>query len=524
MIDPTMFKNRKKLLTIGLFALLSFNLQARELSPVIQVQNGELQGYREQGQLKFQGIPYAEPPISERRWQEPVPKRQWGGKYYAGHLGNSCATNSTLGGFSKLSDSEDCLYLNVYVPDDSSAQPLKYNYPVLFVIPGGGLQTGSGDEYDASYFTQKGIIVVTMNFRLGPFGFFYNPSLETSRATPVNLGLMDQQLALKWINQNIHAFGGDPKNITIFGESAGGQSVAAHIISPLSKGLFQRAISASGPYHTDTKDLNDAKKVTQTIAKSLGCYGTPQQISTCLKSKPTEAFLSTEFAPLFSDGFYLDQTTLFHPYAVAFEKNQFNKVDLISGYNQDEGTLFAGVFENEKGTKLDWQDYEQILGIFYGKNARQDIFANTIYPANTDYTKQLAVDLGKYKFICPIMRFNNVASSKIPTYGYEFADHTIPLYIQPMSLPHGAYHTSELMYLFKDFHGATGHVQQLTPTQKQLSEKMLSYFSNFIKTGNPNAKGLTEWSRYNAKSQSSIQFQPSGAQRISNLNQKWNCR
>ena len=519
----SILKNRKKRLMLGLFMALSLNVQARDLSPVIQVQNGELQGHREDGQLKFQGIPYAEAPISERRWQEPVPKRQWGGKYYAGHLANSCATNSTLGGFSKLSDSEDCLYLNVYVPDDASAQPFKHNYPVLFVIPGGGLQTGSGDEYDASYFTQKGIIVVTMNFRLGPFGFFYNPSLDMSQTTPVNLGLMDQQLALKWINQNIHAFGGDAKNISIFGESAGGQSVAAHIVSPLSKGLFQRAISASGPYHADKKDLNDAKRVTNTVAKALGCQGTAQQMSACLKSKPTEAFLSPEFAPLFNDGFYLDQTTLFYPYDVALANNQFNKVDLISGFNQDEGTLFAGVFENEKGAKLERQDYEQVLGIFYGKDAAKDIFAKTKYAANTDYTQQLALDLGKHKFVCPIMKFNNAASRKMPTYGYEFADRSIPLYIQPMSLPHGAYHTSELMYLFKGFHGATGSVQTLTPTQKQLSHTMLSYLSNFIKTGNPNTKGLTEWPRYEAKKQMTIQFQPQGAQQISNLNQRWNC-
>ena len=515
-------RNLKNLIIISCLVGLNFNLSARELSPIVKVQNGELQGYKENGRFNFQGIPFAEAPISERRWQIPIPKRKWEGVYYAGHLANSCATNSTLGGFSKLSDSEDCLYLNVYVPDNLSENPFNKQYPVLFVIPGGGLQTGSGDEYDASYFTKRGIIVVTSNFRLGPFGFFYDPNLDNEKTTPVNLGLMDQQLALKWINNNIQAFGGDPKNISLFGESAGGQSIVAHITSPLSKGLFQRAISASGPYHADEKNINEAKQVTYDIAKALDCHGTPEQISACLKSKPTEVFLDPKFAPFFTDGFYLDNTTLPYSYKEALEKNKFNKVDLISGYNQDEGTLFAGVFENEKGSKLDRQDYEQILLIFYGKNASKDIFTKTKYSENTDYTQQLANDLGKYKFICPIIKFNSLISTKMPIYSYEFADTTIPLYVKPMSLPHGAYHTSELMYLFKDFHGATGQVQKLTSAQKKLSNTMLDYFSNFIKTGNPNAKGLTEWSQFN-NNQNSIQFDPLGVKKISGLNKKWNC-
>lgn len=508
---------------IGLFFLtLSQGVLANNLSAIIETQNGRIQGYEKKDFTSFQGIPYAEAPIGDRRWEPPVNKRKWSDVYIAGKFGNTCATASSLGGFSKISDSEDCLYLNVYVPKQATNQSKKKS-PVLFWIPGGGLQTGSGDEYDPTYFTNRGIVVVTINYRVGPFGFFYKPAPNTEKSAPVNLGLMDQQAALKWVNQNIERFGGDAKNITVSGESAGGQSVLANVFSPLSKNLFQKSIALSGSYYTDVKSLDDAKNKTALIAKKLNCHGNDKQLSACLKSKPTELFLTSEMGALFNDGFYVDNYTLTNPFFESIKNNEINVKSMINGFNTDEGTFFAGVMELGKGSKLNRDDYIKSLANLYGKNAKKEVIEKTNSQVSVDATRALAEDLGKYKFVCPSIRFNNALSQKIPLFGFEFGDKTAPQYIKSTSIAYGAHHTSELAYIFKDFYGASGKLNPLTPEQKKLSDTMLSYWSNFIYSDSPNNSQLVDWKAYSPTKKSILLFAEGKATLKQNIDKEWSC-
>ncbi|MCU4336401.1 carboxylesterase/lipase family protein [Acinetobacter dispersus] len=511
-----------KLSVCTLFTLSITATHAYELSDIVDTSSGQIQGVAESNLVRFQGIPYAEAPIGARRWEAPVEKRKLDAVYYAGNLANTCATTTNLGGFSKISDSEDCLYLNVYVPKNVSLDK-NQKAPVLFWIPGGGLQTGSANEYDPQYFIDKGIIVVTINYRLGPFGFFYNPSTTNKDAAFINLGLMDQQAALKWVNKNIESFGGDAKNITIFGESAGGQSVLANIFSPLSKNLFQKAIAASGSYHADLKNVADAKQVTHTIAQKLNCVGDAAAVSACLKSKPTEQFLTPDISSLFNDGFFIDNTTLNKSFYQSIESNEFNVSSMINGFNTDEGSFFAGVIENSLGRKMNYDDYVGSLTGLYGKNTQKHIIKNKKPNTSTDYTQAFSEDLGKYKFVCPTITFNNLFSKKVALYSYEFADKSAPQYIKPISIAYGAYHTGELAYLFKDFRGANGSLTKLNPSQAELSKTMVNYWANFIKTGNPNGDALVNWAQYQNNAKNTLLFKTDGAKLIQERSSNRSC-
>ena len=505
------------LLSLLFLSVSAYSGEEYKLTDIITSPSGKFQGLVQNGYLQFKGIPYAEPPIGEKRWQAPETKSIMEGVYFAGKFGNSCATTLNLAGFSKISQSEDCLYLNVYAPKTKT----NTKRPVLFWIPGGGLRTGSGDEYDASKFIKKDIVVVTINYRLGVFGFFSHPALNQEKRK-INYGLLDQQKALLWVKNNISSFSGDPNNVTIFGESAGGHSVIANILSPLSSGLFNKAIISSGSYNLDQKNIEQANRIGIEVAKKVGCdVGTASNQLGCLKLLPTAKLATTEISNLYNDQFTIDGEILPRPFNEAVEKGNFNKVSIINGFQNNEGNFFAGVIENSTKTKIDKDLYIKSMQGLYGKEFSSVKETNE----NTDFTVKLGNDLTKYKFICPAIQFNKDISNKTPVYSYVFNDQTAPQYIDKMSKPYLAAHTSELIYFFEGFHGATGKKVALTNKQQRLSNAMMSYWSNFIKNGNPNqGDSIKEkWFKFESGNMRAIEFTENGIYNIENLATRYKC-
>jgi len=502
--------------------LYATNIFAYDLTPVIKTNSGDIQGKIENNMFFFRGIPYAETPINQRRWMPPMDKEKFGDVFFAGKFGNSCATTNTLGGFGKISYSEDCLYLNIYTPRQMNS---KAQLPVLFVIPGGGLQTGSADEYDPSKFIKAGIVVVTINYRVGVFGFFSHPSINKEKKYNVNYGFMDQQKALNWVNSNIEFFGGDKNNITLFGESAGGYSSFAHLFSSLSKDKFQKTIILSGTYHLDQKNLDEANVMGKKVALLLGCTdGNDEEIQRCLRDMPTEKFLNNDIASLSNDQLIIDGQIFKEPFQLSLEQQRFNKVAVVNGFDKNEGTFFAGVVENTAHKKFDEDMYINSFANFYGKGA-DEITKNKNNNNINNYAEKFSTDMTNYKFACPILSTSASLSKSMPVYGFLFADQSAPQYIKKASIPYRASHTSELQYIFKNFQGANGKYTPLNRRQEKVAKEMMIYFSNFIHSGSPNGKNknMVKWPLFTEKTRKTIIFSENGTLPAKDVSQTFNC-
>ena len=333
---------------------------------------------------------------------------------------------------------------------------------------------------------------------------------------------MDQQKALLWVKNNISSFGGDPDNVTIFGESAGGHSVIAHVVSPLSAGLFSKAIISSGSYNLDHKNIDQANAVGMTIASKVGCdTGTTSEQLACLKKAPTAKLSTNEISNLYNDQFTIDGTIIPDSFANLIKEGKINQVPIINGFQNNEGTFFAGVVENDAGKKIDKDLYINSMLGFYGKEFSTTKETNE----NTDFTLKLSEDLSHHKFICPSLHFNKNASNQTLLYSYVFNDKTASQYIPDMSNPYLAAHTSELAYFFEGFRGATGKRNVLTEKQARLSENIMTYWSNFIKNGNPNQGESVkeEWFAFNDVNMRAIEFTENGPAKINNLSTKYSC-
>ena len=272
----------------GVIALTSRGAQAGgDLTrPVALTDRGPVRGVDTAGGREFLGIPYAAPPVGDLRWRAPRPPAPWVLPRDASQFAPHCSQVASP--FGVASASEDCLYLNVYAPGDAL-----FGHPVMVYIHGGAFQTGESDDYGPHKLVDQGIVVVTINYRLGSLGFFADPTLtaESPEGTSGNYGVMDQQEALRWVRRNIVAFGGDPNNVTIFGESAGGASVHTHLASPKSRGLFQRAIAESGAYTLTQPTLAAAEAEGTAFATAVGC---PGQDAACLRAVPVATLLANQ--------------------------------------------------------------------------------------------------------------------------------------------------------------------------------------------------------------------------------------
>jgi para-nitrobenzyl esterase len=322
---------------------------AEHAGPIVHTTEGPVQGLVKNGVDEFLGIPYAAPPVGDLRWQPPKPHAAWTQTLSATKFGNTCPQITELGVFAgPVSLTEDCLFLNVFTTRTNPAPNAK-RLPVLVWIHGGGLFDGETNDYDASALVKGGpagpTVVVTINYRLGLLGYLGHPALDAEGHNFGNYGLMDQQVALRWVQHNIAAFGGDPGNVTLGGQSAGSTSTAAAVISPASAGLFHRAIFQSGPLLT-VAPLALAEQRGENFAKAAGC-GTDSsaQAAACLRGLSVEKVLSLQGTAAangpYVNGLLVDGTVLPISGDVAWSTGKFNHMPIMNGGVADEGAFTA---------------------------------------------------------------------------------------------------------------------------------------------------------------------------------------
>lgn len=467
---------------------------------VVATTGGLVQGLIQDGVLQFRGIPFAAPPVGPLRWQPPQPAARWQGVRDATQFGNICLQVTTLGPFAgPANDNEDCLYLNVYTP----AQPRSHGpLPVLVWIHGGGNVDGGSTDYDGSKLATQGqVVVVTINYRLGLLGFMAHPAIDAEGHLFANYGILDQQAALKWVQQNVHNFGGDPHNVTLGGQSAGSVDTESNVISPLAAGLLQRAIFESVLLEPTPLATAEAAGVAFSVAAGCGS-GTDAATAACLRNLTAQQIFtlsgtdSTE-AP-YESQIVIDGTVLPDRFTTLIQKGQFNHVPVMSGWTEDEGNFGLGITEYFSGpprVPASVADYTARIAAF-GANQAQ---AAATYPLAHYATPQLALDaISTDSTACAQRHTNLLLAPQVAVYEYEFDDRSAPSYFPKMpgflSL---AYHTSDIQYLFPGWHGGPdGIPHALNAEQEFLSNELVEAWTSFARSGNPNGHGNFPWPRF----------------------------
>jgi para-nitrobenzyl esterase len=503
----------------GLMVVAGAPVAHASSAPLVQTAQGPVQGFNTKGIAEFLGVPYAQPPVGNLRWQPPQQHSPWTNVLQATSFGPTCAQITTLGVFAgPANNNEDCLYLNVFTPNVTKSG----NLPVLVWIHGGGNVDGESSDYDASKLAAQGnVVVVTINYRLGLLGWLANPALDAEGHPFGNYGLLDQQFALKWVQQNIAGFGGDKTNVTLGGQSAGSIDTESNVVSPLAAGLFQRAIFES--VLKEATPLAYAEALGSNFAVAAGCgSGATTAVAACLRNLPVQQIMNLEgttsttgpyvTSPI-ADGTILPASGLW----AAFNSGQFSHMPIMSGTVRDEANFGLAITEYFSGpprVPVDATDFMNYVTSTYSGNAGPG-GSLPAYPPGTvdkvlkkyplrDYpTVQLAYDAaGTATTACLQLAFNKVLSTQVPVYAYEFNDQTAPSYFPPMpGFQPLAYHTSDIQYLFPLWHGGPlGTPHPLNRQQEDLSDALVTAWTNFAWTGNPNGQGNNPWPRYIAGS------------------------
>ncbi|MDQ1089729.1 carboxylesterase/lipase family protein [Siphonobacter sp. SORGH_AS_1065] len=500
--------------TLGIFLVavgLATSAWAQK-APQVKIKDGTLEGISEtKGVRTFKGIPFAQPPIGDLRWKEPQPLKKWSGVYKADHFGPSAMQRPVFGdmNFRSKGTNEDCLYLNVWAPENAGKKSL----PVLVYFYGGGFVAGDGSEprYDGESMAQKGIVAVTVNYRLNVFGFLAHPELtkESPQHASGNYGLLDQMAALRWVKENIAAFGGDPSQVTIAGESAGSISVSAQMASPLSKNLFSKAIGESGSLLGTLApvSLAEAEKKGAAFAASLGAKSLAE-----LRALPAAQVLEATAKaapgsfPMVIDGYFLPKSA--HEIFAAGEQAQ---VPLLAGWNSEEMNYRAFL----GGQQPTVENFKQAVTKRFGASA--DAILKAYNPTSDAEVEDVATALAGDMFL----GFSTwkwidyqVKTGKKPVYRYYYAQprpamrpemgnatpglaggivkNEGPVTAAPKPANKGAVHSAEIEYAMGNL--GSNKVYAWTEEDYKVSKVMQEYFANFIKTGNPNGAGLPNWS------------------------------
>jgi len=456
--------------------------------PIVITERGPVRGVVTHTLRMFLGIPYAAPPIGSLRWRPPKAHVRWSAPLDATRFRNHCPQFASALGVASIS--EDCLFLNVFTPkherDDERSSP----FPVMVWIHGGALTVGESDDYIPTKLAQQGkVIVVTINYRLGALGFLAHRALSAESPDHIsgNYGIMDQQFALVWVRRNIAAFGGDPQSVTIFGESGGGLSVFSHLASPGSAGLFHRGIIESGAYELTLPTLTDEESHGVVFAATVGC---DDQTARCLRSKSVETIFANW--GLFDSNPNVDGKVIPLSLDMAISSGQFNHVPLMQGTNHDEWRFIIALSFDLVGAPITPEQYPLVVQDMVGPEAASLVLAE--YPLNEFGSPDLAVGaIGTDSiFACPARAADQVLSSQVPTFGYEFNDINAPeLFLPPVTFPYGATHGSELQYLF-----TLTRPGQLDAQQENLSNNMVAYWTQFAKSGDPNSSAVPFWRQY----------------------------
>ncbi|SDU25209.1 carboxylesterase/lipase family protein [Halopseudomonas salegens] len=446
---------------------------------------GDVKGVKESDFVSFKGIPYAQPPLGDLRFAAPQPAAAWTDVLEADSYASDCPQTGVT--------NEDCLYLNVYSPLNEGP------HPVMVWIHGGAFVFGTGGEtYVPNRLVSEDVVVVSINYRLGRFGFLAHPGLsaETANATGAqpasgSQGIMDQQLALKWVQDNIEAFGGDPDNVTIFGESAGGLSVLSHLVSPASNGLFDKAIVQSGSYSAAQTPLAAAEATGTDFAETAGCgAGTAAEQVACLRSKSVSDLQAAGLPTTLTPNLRPDILPL--PVNAALQSGNFAKVPMIMGTNTEEWSyFFASRGEENPITAANQLAAAPVLAAL-GANA------DVLYPLaafDNDYAKRAVAVMTDYVFSCPasVQADLVAANSNAPVYVYEFADRNAPPIIDaPSWLTLGATHASEIQYIFGS---DAGFGARASDEQVELAQTMTRAWADFAHGDDPRSSTLN-WVPY----------------------------
>ena len=455
-------------------------------SMVVKTDAGSVLGVQQGGLRVYTGIPFAAPPTGELRWKPPAPVKPWDGvketKIFSPACPQPTAADPTL------NMSEDCLYLNVWTPAKSADEKL----PVMVFFYGGafGKIAGSMPLYNGTALAEKGVIVVTTNYRVGALGFLAHPQLDSESPYNVsgNYGLLDQIAAMQWVQRNIGQFGGDPSRVTIFGQSAGGESVLIHLVSPQSKGLYQQAIVESGTFWTKGAEIDalnskaDAEQLGETYAQSLG-YSGPDAIPQMRKLSYQDL---TNATPWPDSPFKMVNLRHFEPTIdgwlipdspdTLFRLHRENPVPLIIGTNADDGTTLAAK------ANMTVPEYRIFIQNRFGKGADSVLLK---YPANSTADVQLRLEQIMTDFdFTDAAKFvaGSMADLNQSTYRYQYS------YVLP-GQPYGAFHGSETILLFKV-------PIPPDPVNDAVSDNLIDLWTRFAKTGNPNGGMNVTWPKY----------------------------
>jgi para-nitrobenzyl esterase len=510
--------------------------------PLVTIADGQLQGHVDGSVFAFLGIPYAKPPVGPLRWREPESPTPWTGVRDASQFGNRCAQNASTTNMTSASTDEDCLYLNVWTPNPSASK-----LPVMVWIHGGGNFGGSASDpvpfaTDGGYFYRgaslagNGAVVVSLNYRLGIFGFFPHPGLVAEGSKAANQGLWDQRFALAWVQANIAKFGGDPQNVTIFGESAGSYDVCLHVASPQTPPLFQRAISESGGCTTRQPLLSEAQPLALGVAEELGCPGaaplaggadsggaqergaedadvldaSPADSLACLRGLSTQALLGTKeedtssgLAEIFSA--VVDDDFLTAQPRTLYQNASTAKVPYILGSNNDEGTLF------ELGV-TPVTDQAGLTATLMQKYGDAGAGLASLYPPSefdggvpNPYQAALTRIVGDSLIVCETYDSALLAAAQpASVYMYNFE---IPVVIPGVvgsgsgEIYLGASHGSELPYVF-----GTGAQLATMAQQTSASQLVERYWTRFAGTGTPGGGSDLSWPSFSASKNERLQL------------------